>query len=542
VRRVLIVDDEKFAVEGLLRYVDWKALGATRVRGAYSAREAEAALAEEGFDVLVCDIEMPLGTGLELASLATSRYPGLDVVFLTCHADFSYAQEALRLGSFDYLLKPVPYKKLEECLARLFAKREDAARSDLSDRHRLSLAEAFWLGLADGRISGLAEELASLASENGVDTSCRFAPLVFAIRRWSSEMGERDRGLLEFAMRQAISELFKRRGEDARALRLAPGKALVIVRESPSAPSTERSSASMTRRSSDPGGGNRLRDAASEALAYCRAHFYCELSAYIGEARALTLLGEEIGALRRLEANSYAVSGEVASLEGVAAETHGPAADAPDPLLWSALLAAGNAETVKREALRQVEAMSTSGQWDAASLHRFRQDFAQALFSLLKARRVAAHELFDDPYSIDLERRAADSLADLSAWISFALDSVAARLDELERGKSPCERAAKYITRHLPEELSCAEVARMVSLNQDYLSRLFKKEMGLSMSEYVIAERIKEARCLLEKSDLPVGEIASRVGYANFSHFSETFRKATGDTPTHYRARFRPNS
>lgn len=529
-RRVLVVDDEKYAVEGLLRHVDWAALGVTRVGGAYSAREAEAALAEEGFDVLVCDIEMPLGTGLELAASALSRHPGLDVVFLTCHADFSYAQAALRLRSFDYLLKPVPYKKLEDCLARLFAKREESARADLSDRHRLSLAEAFWLGLAEGRVSGSAGELAALAAENGIDAGCRFAPLVFAIRSWSGEMSERDRGLLEFAARTAIPEIFRRRGEDARALRLAPGKALVIVREIPSAPS------------SDDALVGRLRAAAAEALAYCRAHFYCELSAYVGGGKALALLGEEIGALRRLEANSYAIAGQVASLEGGSPEPIEEADAEPDPLLWSALLAAGNAETVKREALRHVERMSAGGRWDAATLHRFRQDFAQALFSLLKARRVAAHELFDDPYSIDLERRAPDSLADLAAWIAHALDSVAARLDELDRAKSPCERAARYITRHLSEELSCAEVASMVSLNQDYLSRLFKKEMGLSMSEYMIAERIKEARCLLEKSDLPVGEIASRVGYVNFSHFSETFRKATGEAPTQYRARSRSNS
>ena len=71
----------------------------------------------------------------------------------------------------------------------------------------------------------------------------------------------------------------------------------------------------------------------------------------------------------------------------------------------------------------------------------------------------------------------------------------------------------------------------MVFLNRDYLSRQFKKEVGVNFSEYLMSVRMKQARCLLENSSLRISEVALRVGITNMSYFSTVFHKVFGCKP-----------
>lgn len=68
---------------------------------------------------------------------------------------------------------------------------------------------------------------------------------------------------------------------------------------------------------------------------------------------------------------------------------------------------------------------------------------------------------------------------------------------------------------------------------------MFKKEIGMNISEYVLQERVNMAKEMLTKTDLTVGSIAASVGYNNFSHFSKMFKKATEINPKDYRRLYR---
>lgn len=110
---LLIVDDEAIAIEGMRLGVDWRACGVDgEVFIAYDAAQAMAVLDSRPVDVVLCDIEMPGESGIEL--LRRVRERNLDVAFiiLTCHAKFEYAQEAVRLGCEDYILTPAPYSQI----------------------------------------------------------------------------------------------------------------------------------------------------------------------------------------------------------------------------------------------------------------------------------------------------------------------------------------------------------------------------------------------------------------------------------------------
>lgn len=107
--------------------------------------------------------------------------------------------------------------------------------------------------------------------------------------------------------------------------------------------------------------------------------------------------------------------------------------------------------------------------------------------------------------------------------------------NEQENKRSVVERSKDYIRSNISEDLSRSQVAEHVYVNPEYLSRLFKKETGFSVNDYIIFEKLKVAKALLKDTHIPVSIVASKIGYSNFSYFSQVFKKHTGISPVEYR-------
>ena len=90
---------------------------------------------------------------------------------------------------------------------------------------------------------------------------------------------------------------------------------------------------------------------------------------------------------------------------------------------------------------------------------------------------------------------------------------------------------SKYVEDHMNQPLSIADIATHFFLNPDYLSRMFKNETGLPLKEYIISRKMESARTLLRTTQLPVNVIASKLGYDNYSYFSQVYRKMMGISP-----------
>ena len=119
---LLIVDDEILAIQGLVDDMDWKKLDFDEVFTANSYAQAVNIMNKQEIDVLLCDIEMPLRSGVELVRWAKERNPELECIFLTCHAEFSFAKQAIQMGCLDYILKPAETEEVEECLRKAVKK------------------------------------------------------------------------------------------------------------------------------------------------------------------------------------------------------------------------------------------------------------------------------------------------------------------------------------------------------------------------------------------------------------------------------------
>ena len=99
--------------------------------------------------------------------------------------------------------------------------------------------------------------------------------------------------------------------------------------------------------------------------------------------------------------------------------------------------------------------------------------------------------------------------------------------------------ATAYIEAHLAEELSVRELAGMCYISADHLTRMFKKKYGRTVSEYIQDKRLRLAGVLLAQGDLSVSAVSDRVGFGNYSYFTEQFKKAWGMTPREYQKKNR---
>lgn len=92
-----------------------------------------------------------------------------------------------------------------------------------------------------------------------------------------------------------------------------------------------------------------------------------------------------------------------------------------------------------------------------------------------------------------------------------------------------------YIYENLHQKITVSDLARHTGLNPSYLSRLFKNETGVSVTEYVITKKITAAKSMLKYTDHPISVIAETLAFSSQSHFTKTFRALERITPKKYR-------
>lgn len=114
--KLLIVDDEVFAVQGIMDGVKWETLDYDEVLTANSYAQAVDILSKKTIDVALCDIEMPDESGLELIEWVNTNRPDTECIILSCHDEFDFARQAVKLKCLDYILKPTRYDFLTSVL------------------------------------------------------------------------------------------------------------------------------------------------------------------------------------------------------------------------------------------------------------------------------------------------------------------------------------------------------------------------------------------------------------------------------------------
>jgi|GEM_PF-163403 len=144
-RKVMIVDDNYLNAEGIEKNIDWKALDAEVSSVKYDSRSALDAMRENPVDLIISDIEMPDLDGISMSKLALSLNPLVKIILVSAYDKFEYARRAIRLGIFDYIEKPLDYAYLTEKIQNAFQEIERTQKNtDLVNASRPLMTEKFF--------------------------------------------------------------------------------------------------------------------------------------------------------------------------------------------------------------------------------------------------------------------------------------------------------------------------------------------------------------------------------------------------------------
>ena len=165
--KLLIINDLEPTLNFLEQAVSWDEYGITAFFSADSAEAARVAMQDMAFDIILCDIQMPGESGLEFIRWAHESGYECDCIFLTCHASFEFAKEAIQLGCQDYILFPAPANEIGLAVQKVASRRKDRLEID-----RLKQFGQIWLDEKRSRSS--CESSSSKTPRDLVDDIVRY--------------------------------------------------------------------------------------------------------------------------------------------------------------------------------------------------------------------------------------------------------------------------------------------------------------------------------------------------------------------------------
>ena len=135
-----------------------------------------------------------------------------------------------------------------------------------------------------------------------------------------------------------------------------------------------------------------------------------------------------------------------------------------------------------------------------------------------------------------------EEISDLHDIMSIDLCTQMMRLKKSQILSKPIVLCINYIYNHIHSRITLKELADYLKISESYLSKLFSKEMGTSVSKFILNEKIEKAKNLLRYSDLSISDISNYYSFSSESHFIQVFRQNAGLTPCKYRSQhFRAN-
>ncbi len=525
--RVMFVDDQTSVLKGIATGVRFQELGVRSVRYATGTDSALELLENESADLLFCDVEMPGRNGLELVREVRERWPDTLVVLLTSHAEFEFAQESMRLGCFDYILQPAPYDVIEAIIQRARQQFQEQSRRsrlvEIGSRMRTSgmeLLDNLTLGLlsrAEEERNESIEMLALLDYPLSSDTPSRLLLFHFSsFRRAESYLSA------EKSIHRAFADAMKRSELSFSSLHLSAldhrGNFLLLLFQADSAREAELSDEDVRRlfdclcltRPNEP-----IQCCAGGRVPLERQH------------EVLPLLRDTIDGKPSGEGLLFMTSdGERA---GFQSERLGG-----DSTRWSTMLATGQRRSFLNEveaALSGIESMPTGRAKALCLLH---QRITHVFFNYFYENGADVHRLFQSQYTYN---EYMSSFSDPDA-MRIAVAYMMRQSEELEQMPAPVssiEKAKTFISENLSNPISVKDVADHVYMSPEYFTKLFKRETGQNIKEYITLSKIEAAKDMLEHTAISIGMVALELGYSSFSHFSQVFRKYENLSPSEYR-------
>lgn len=509
---LLLVDDERIIREGIAQLVDWQSLGIVFAGSAKDGFEAYEMIIRDRPDIMITDIKMPGMDGLELIKRLRAEFIDIDIIVLSGFGEFEMAREAMQHGVKHYLLKPCNENKIMDVLEKVtleLTQKKEKEEFQKDTRRKLEkvipqVKEQFLRDFA----------LTRLYSKN----ECGFYQELFNIKENSfcmvlMKIEKQFDNVIAFALKNIAEEIIEQ--ESVYLSTVIKESLLLLIY-----PIDFNKLAAMLKK-------------IKEAFLY---YFNAELTIAIsGEYpfEDIPLMYQE--ACECLEYKFYVGEGSIITREDVNfSRISDEGAMDMDFSRIAMSIRNGNIEDIKSE-LDKIFSAFISEKYEADIIKTYCIDLYLTIIRQCKNEKINEYiKMIVEIYELDTTeniRRFIEKVACEIAGINY---------------ESNCKRHSAVVNNviqcihdnYADENLSLIMIAeKMLYMNVDYLGKLFKKELKIKFSQYVLNVRMEKAKELLAADENQLTcDLARKTGFGdNPRYFNQVFKKYTGMTPTEYK-------
>lgn len=510
---VLIVDDEKTTRQGLLNHIEWKKFDITQIREAQDGTDALELCKTYVPDIMISDIRMPIMNGIELCTKIRQLYPECKIIFLSGYSDKEYLKSAIHLGVIHYVEKPIDLLEMEEAI-------EKAVRLHQLDRERnqgqvpVEVVKQQLIATLihkSNEVNAIREKLKqlNLLFKDGRDMN------VVVIKVAADAGSLKD---MKQALTNSLEDYFQEQG------------ILADVKDS-------RHTVMILCASE--GGLNGSLQSWINRLAEDNAQLFGQLFISVGmEVTQIDKIYESYQSAV-ISLQSHFIKGYGSSIfygEEMTGQSIGADAIVGE---FKEILVEMDMERIRQFSSQLFMKIRFSKS-------AFANDIKNTCFQLcLELYREAERQVSyqrdetekDEPYLWE-EIFQIETLNALKSFFDMEIEKIANAVDSNQGFSKAVLRVRKIIEGHYMEaDLSTKSLAEQVFLTTTYLSGLFSKETGMTISEYITRVRIEQSMVLIKDNQMKLAEIAQKIGYSDANYYTKAFKKVTGRTPSDYRER-----
>jgi two-component system response regulator YesN len=524
--KAVIADDEPIIIKGLKKLIPWEAMGVQIVGEAWTGSGLLQQIEEHQPDLVITDISMPDGSGIDVIKEIEKRDLRTRVIFISAYQEFSYAKDALAYGAIEYLVKPIDKGLLIDAVNKaLLLLREH--HEEQSSKHKLAVyeqkdrttqIEELLDRLLEGDIRGheATRKLQELSLQVSHELLITVMAISFVKQEDDGRWGDHENRLVMFAITNVIEEMLQ---QQAGGFVMRKHDSLcVIVNHSD---------------------GQWIQALAEDMVK--QIYYYLKIDISIGIGCPVTKLEQlrtsYMSAMDALK-NQY-FTGKQSVIPWTFILHNYPV---PERKLKERVAALFQAMLIKDdvrlndelEELFLMIAATSQGSKEIAVTTCFAM--IRELIEEINGISMALQELEQEQQMWLLEMQQIHNFDELKHYVAGRVGELADRLLFMGKDGHQLKLVKDYIEQHFNENITLESMASMLYMNPYYFSSFFKKHTHVNFKHYVTDVRMKHAVKLLLHTDLLVYEIAERVGYNNPRQFSDMFKKQFGKLPQEYKA------
>lgn len=534
--KVMIIDDEPIIRKGLKNIINWKQFDCEVCGEASDGTSGSELIRKLLPDIIITDIRMPEVDGLTMIREIKDLIPECKIIILTGYRDFEYVQEAIKLGAFDFILKPSKIEELTSIISK--AVRELKYHKDkVEEINKLKL-------LFEQNIPILREKfLYDVIYEININEEDILAKMnlfkiemgkytLIVVENESQEGTEKElvqynKQLYQYGIVNSFNEIFSDNFEvvsinlnDIWIAFIVQTKenignyAEVINDKCNYMQKTVQSCFGFTVTLALSSEGKTILEL-PKRFKECREAL--EHKFYIGNNSVIYY--NDLNAFFKCEDYSMLEKYQKLLLEGIKT---------------------GNVKVVKEVLNDSFSYIDGLGNIDKDYLKEYYWNTISMVNSIRVSVLVADHEENMNRKNIESLHnmiRKCENIKELNSILEEVALEIAKKVYNFNNKsiKLVLRKAMDYILEHYNEQVTLNEVSEHTFVSTYYISRIFKKELGKNFVDYLNEIRIDKAKELLKDIRYKTYEIAEKVGIQDAHYFSKLFRKYEGVTPTEYR-------